>query len=301
MWRDGLSVIALDSKSASHTSDYLTFDEASASGALDIHEAAAQSVPVVEAVTGPAKVLLLGGDTIIGGAQNRIINVTVLLKAAAKTAIPVSCLELGRWNDGRRFTASRPVDHNMRRMVAEQVAAVESGASATSRFATDQGAIWHEISQRQLRAGLSSATDALHDVYRAEEQSLEAFGRAFPMPETARGIAVGLFDRLVGLDMFDSAETLGRQWPRLIASAASALLDAQRGIASGVLTTPSHGRLHSAALDRMLKRARDGARTASVNPSVGEGSDVRFQGVKVVGTALVDGGRVIHLALFRRS
>ena len=55
-----------------------------------------QTVPTVDATTGPMPVLLLGGDTIIGGAQNRIINITILLKAAAKTAIPVSCLEMGR-------------------------------------------------------------------------------------------------------------------------------------------------------------------------------------------------------------
>jgi hypothetical protein len=47
-------------------------------------------VPTVDATVGPAPVLILGGDTIIGGAQNRIINITILLKAAATTAIPVS-------------------------------------------------------------------------------------------------------------------------------------------------------------------------------------------------------------------
>jgi hypothetical protein len=69
-----------------------------------------QTVPTVNAATGPMPVLLLGGDTIIGGAQNRIINITILLKASRR---PPSRLaeEMGRWNDGRRFAAVRPVDH----------------------------------------------------------------------------------------------------------------------------------------------------------------------------------------------
>ena len=75
-------------------------------------------------------VLILGGDTIIGGAQNRIVNITILLKAAAKTPIPVSCREMGRWNDGRRFAADRPVDHMLRSMVAEQVTHARRRASA---------------------------------------------------------------------------------------------------------------------------------------------------------------------------
>ena len=78
-----------------------------------------QTVTTVDAATGPMPVLLLGGDTIIGGANSRIINITILLKAAAKTAISVSCLEMGRWNDGRRFASARPVDHALRSMVAD--------------------------------------------------------------------------------------------------------------------------------------------------------------------------------------
>ena len=201
MWRDGLTVIALDSRLPNRAPEYLTLDEAASAGAVEVHEAAAQEVPSVEAKTGPSPVLVLGGDTIVGGAQNRIINITILLRAAATTQIPVSCLELGRWNDGRRFTASRPVDHSLRRMVAEQVShgSRARGTDASARFAADQGAIWQEIGQRQARANLHSPTEALHDVYAREESDLANFDRAFPMPTGARGVAIGLFDRLVGL------------------------------------------------------------------------------------------------------
>ena len=60
------------------------------------------------------------------------------------------------------------------------------------------------------------------------------------MPEHFRcrparaAFAIGLHDRLVGLDLFDSAETLERQWPRLVASAASAGTGHGRAVASGI-------------------------------------------------------------------
>ena len=63
---------------------------------------------------------------------------------------------------------------------------------------------------------------------------MDDFVRAFPMPASSRGVAIGIFDRLVGLDLFDSAETLERQWARLVASGASALLDHQRAIGRGL-------------------------------------------------------------------
>jgi hypothetical protein len=292
MWRDGLTIIALESREPNREPDYLTFEQAQAAHGIQVEEAAVQTVPTVDAATGPMPVLLLGGDTIIGGAQNRIINITILLKAAAKTAIPVSCLELGRWNDGRRFASSRPVDHAMRSMVAEQVTRGRS-------FAADQGAIWAEIGERQARAAHRSPTQAIHDVYRAEERSLEEWVAAFPMPAGARGIAVGIHDRLVGLDLFDSAETLERQWPRLVGSAASAMLDRRRAIQAGVAPKPRHGHVDSGALGRMLERATTGLADATVAHSVGLGRDIRFTAPKLVGTALVHDRRAIHVALFR--
>ena len=268
MWRDGLTIIALESREPNRPPEYLTFEQAQAAQGLAVEEAAVQTVPTVDATTGPMPVLLLGGDTIIGGAQNRIINITILLKAAAKTAIPVSCLEMGRWNDGRHFESSRPVDHTLRSMVAEQVTrgARADRSGATQRFAADQGAIWAEIGERQARAAHRSATQAIHDVYRAEERSLEEWVRAFPMPAGTRGIAVGINDRLVGLDLFDSAETLERQWPRLVGSAASALLDRQRAIQAGAAPTPRHRHVDSGALGRMVERSTTALADATVAP-----------------------------------
>ena len=191
----------------------------------------------------------------------------------------------------------------MRSMVAEQVTrhrrVSPDRSAAEPQFFADQGAIWSEIGHRQSRASVSSQTQALHDVYAREEVSVDDFVRAFPMPAGSRGVAIGLFNRLVGLDLFDSTETLERQWPRLVASAASALLDQQRAIDAGVAPKPAHRRLDSFALDRMLSRASAALTDATVTPSVGLGSDVRFSAAKVVGTALVHENRAIHLALFR--
>ena len=166
-------------------------------------------------------------------------------------------------------------------------------------FGADQGAIWHEIGERQARASHLSPTQAIHDVYRAEERSLEEWVRAFPMPAGTRGIAVGINDRLAGLDLFDSVETLEREWSRLVGSAASALLDRQRAIRAGAAPTPRHRHIDTGALGRMLERATIAVADAAVADSVGLGHDVRFSAPKLVGTALAHDGRAVHVALFR--
>ena len=64
MWRDGLTVIALESVLPNTPPNYLTFEQAQADQAIEVHEAPMQTVPTVEASIGPKPVLVLGGDTI---------------------------------------------------------------------------------------------------------------------------------------------------------------------------------------------------------------------------------------------
>jgi hypothetical protein len=60
MWRDGLTVIALESSLANRAPNYLTFDQAQADAGVQVQEAAAQTVPSVDAITGPMPVLIVG-------------------------------------------------------------------------------------------------------------------------------------------------------------------------------------------------------------------------------------------------
>jgi hypothetical protein len=112
----------------------LTFAEAALRGVVRAQEAAAASVQSVVAEAGGVDVLLLDGDTTVGGLQNRIVNVSIWLKAGVPTHVPVSCLEQGRWRGGYdlgagrsggcAFAAGQRADPSLRAMVG---AAVNAG------------------------------------------------------------------------------------------------------------------------------------------------------------------------------
>ena len=310
MSRDNLVLIAL-AWGVDHSPAYETATAATAKGDLELRELGGGTVPTIEAVTKDKPVVIFAGDTIVGGRQNRIINVSVWLKAAAVTPIPVSCLEAGRWNAGSRFAAGRKVDYLLRARVSEQVeerarfehaASVHEGAPRAERrpsYAADQGAIWGEIAAKQARASVHSPTAALHHLYEREEADLASFIEAFPCPTGATGLAVGIDGRLVALELFDSAATLAEQWPRLVESAASAYLDQRRAVAAGLAPKPLHRYPDEGALGRMLARARHALDGAVVGRSVGEGLDIRLGGEKIRGGALVVDGRPVHVELFR--
>lgn len=304
MSRDDLVVIALGSRVGRPEADYLTLADAdqstatpTAPAAFEFSELDAGSVPTIQVKVGLHPLVVLAGETIVGGKQNRIINVSLWLAAQKTTPIPVSCLEAGRWDSGRLFAAGRPVDLDLRAKVSRMVGShARSGQPA---FAANQAAVWDEIAVKEQLAARHSPTGALHELYAAESADLEAVVNCFPVPEGVCGLAVAVGGRLVALDLFDSAATLRRQWARLMTSAASAMLDHQRRVAAGMVAKASHRHPDPGALGRMLARAKKATASATVTRSAGEGWDVRLATTKLHGSALLHAGRVVHLALFR--
>jgi hypothetical protein len=311
--RDGLVLTALEWAPAgtSTVAGYETATVAAELGDLELREQAGGTVPVIEAVTKTKPVVIFAGDSVVGGKQNRIINVTVWLPAATVTAIPVSCLEAGRWNQGHQFETSRKVDYLLRAEMSRQIADVAelevaqalrsgSGASASRRsFRADQGGVWSAISAKEARAGRHSPSSALHDLYQREATDTAEFARSFPYPAGAAGVAVGIDGVLVALELFDAPSTLEEQWPRLVEGAASAHADHRRAVAAGMAERPRHRYPDVGAIGRILDRAWAATPNAVVGKSVGEGLDLRLAGHKVRGGALVVNGRPVHLELFR--
>jgi hypothetical protein len=308
--RDGLVLTALE-WGVNRPAAYETATAAARDGALELREQGGGTVPAIEAVTKEKPVVLFAGDTVVGGKQNRIINITVWLAAMKVTSIPVSCLEAGRWNQGSRFAASRKVDYLLRAKMSAQmadIAVMERERAATApgearmahrSYAADQGEVWHEIADKQSRAKAYSSTSALHDLYEREAPDIAAFVRAFPCPAGASGVAVGIGGKLVALELFDAASTLAEQWPRLVESAASGYADHRRAVAAGVEPAPRHRYPDDGALGRVLGRAAAACADAVVGASVGEGDDVRLRGERVRGGALVVDGHPVHVELFR--
>lgn len=307
--RDGLVLTALTWEGGG-APGYMTASAAAEAGALELREQAAATVPAIEAVTQDTPVVIFAGDTVVGGRQNRIINVTVWLPAGKVTAIPVSCLEHGRWNTGVRFQASLKADVRMRARMSRQVVdsaaahrerrgAAADAAPNISAFASDQRAVWEEIAERERRAGHRSRTSALHEVYAAEAQDLAGFARSFPCPVGAHGVAVGIGGRIVSAELFDTPATLADQWPRLVEAAVSAWADHGRAVAAGYEPAAPHRYPDPGALGRMLARAQTACGTAVAGPSVGAGTDLRLSAVRLSGGALVVDGRPVHVELFR--
>lgn len=225
--------------------DYRTLGEAIAAGWVEVTERAAATVPeLVLRNWGKSMVLVLDGEEIVGGRQNRIVNASFLVAAGSEVVIPVTCVEHGRWRDvSPRFAPGEASFFSLKREKHEQVTA---NLRASGRMAADQSAVWASLAERQAEAGVHSDTGAMNDLYRSRESSLHEYERALGYVKGAVGMVVAINGRMAGAEVFDQPGTAEALWAKLVRSYTLDALDGERGAPVA----------HSRAV-RFLERARD--------------------------------------------
>jgi hypothetical protein len=143
--------------------DWLTLAEAG--DAVTVTEVSdADDVPTLTVTNNADRaVLLLDGEELIGAKQNRILNTTVLIAAHARAAIPVSCVEQGRWSyRSRRSVAS---DYSLYASLRRTKSArVSQSLREGRRHEADQGKVWDELAQKAASLNVESPTDAMRAV-----------------------------------------------------------------------------------------------------------------------------------------
>ena len=263
---------------------YITGPEAFAAGVVHVAELVPPQVPFLE-VTNAADLplLLLEGEMLVGGDQNRTMNVSVLIPAGATTTVPVSCVEQGRWGaQGRRAVAAkRSIAPGTLR--AKKVASLmRRDDEPTSRMA-DQHLVWDEVHRYEYTRGSQSVTAALDDLQEQVEAEVATDLERLQAAPGQVGVICTVGDQVVGFDLFDKPATL-EQYLRPIVS----------GHALDVFDVPE-GSDPIAAIERFL--ADIAAAEQSTAGGVALGDEVVLGGT-VTGIGLALEGTVVHLAAF---
>ena len=313
-------------------SGYLPLEEALKLGLVTVTEQAQATVPELMATsTAETPVVLVGGEQVIGGLQNRVLNTTILVAAHVTQPIPVTCVEAGRWHDtgayasyanvadndnahdndapvsmdanvaqaptprrqtaARAFTSDEAGYASLRRMHSK---AVTASLSSGRGHRSDQSAVWGEVSARMMSTGSYSSSDAMDTLYKTPERAnklAETMGE-LKRPEGALGFVAVVGARVLGAEIFTDEALADAYWEKLARSYAVEALDA----------TPSDSASETGddAVNvgeaRLLADAL--AADIQVHPSPGLGADARLVGSHVSGAGLVYNGAVVHLSLF---
>ena len=269
--------------------EYISLSQALEHGSVTITEVdQAGSVPNLKVINNSDQwVLILDGEEIIGAKQNRTLNTSILIDKKSELVIPVSCTEQGRWvYTSREFSHSNTMMAQKARMMKSH--SVHRSLAAGRGHSSDQSQVWADIADLHRKAGSSSHTHAMRDVYTAKSEELEKYLQAFESRPNQQGCLAFVNGALTGLDVLSKGDIYKQVHPQLIKSyAMEAILGKKE---PGESVTKAMGLEFFEKVQRSKEQQFDG---------VGLGRDYRYEIEDVFGSALVFNQRVIHLAFFK--
>lgn len=289
--RHNLTIFPLFADDVIQPAEYLPIGAALRSGSAKITEVTeGGSVPTLNLENlADIPVLIIDGEELLGARQNRISNLTVLAPGKHSVALPVSCVERGRWSYRSREFAESP-DLMYREARANKARSVSRNMRSHGSRVSDQGAVWSDIDSLSSKLGFNSPTAAMREVSESRGTSIDEYSHDIEVAEGQIGAIFAINGTAAGIELFDSPDTLRTYLPKILRSYA---LDA---IAN---RTPAPVATEAGEAARLLESILD--LDAQAFPAIGLGEDLRLDSPSITGGALAQNGRVIHLAAFQTA
>jgi hypothetical protein len=244
--RRNLTIYPVVTNLRADTSGFLTLDEGTASGQVRIVERgqltstmirrredrrwprveqamdrSSASVNELVLVNDSAKpLLLLAGEVVSGGKQNRIIGADVIVPPRGEPMpLTVFCVEHGRWSEARTgFGSAGAIAHPEIRKEAQAHKSQQGVWNSVARAATGMGAAAsptsdykHVLESPHVKAQVDEAARALQSDYERELRGQLKGGSAV-------GVVVAINGEIVWSDVFPTADLFQRYWPKLLRS-----------------------------------------------------------------------------------
>lgn len=283
---DGLTLFPLRRKNGRRP-PYVLVSSALKRGTAVVEEVSDEgSVPNISVVNRGARPLLVPeGEILVGEKQNRVVNVAVLVAAAARFTLPVTCVEQGRWGRTakRGFRSEYFSPPHLRSL---KLRSVHESRNAGRGHRSDQGSIWGAVMRSLVRTDTESSTMDLTDALKKAKDRARSVRKNLALPKDACGVLAGVNGEVVGLDLFDVPSTLSHLWNRLSESYLYALFETEGG-----------ARTTKKSASEFLRRVAAAAKPTG--DSLGLGTELVIEEEEVVGHGLWYEGGVRHLSAFR--
>lgn len=164
------------------------------------------------------KLILLSGEMVTGGQQDRIVQKDMLLPPSDKPFdLSVFCVEHGRWTP--KSVQFQATDNALVLGGAVADPTVRGAAQGLAR----QEAVWQKVAEKNSNAGAGGVATG---TYQGTISSDKAQRDAKPymdaitvaMPKNAIGAVIAIHGEIVWVDAFRSRSLFERYWPKLLQS-----------------------------------------------------------------------------------
>ena len=218
--------------------------------------------------------LLVDGEEIVGGDQNRIMDASILIAPQSEMKVPVNCTEHGRWGFKSEFKQSEHIA-NYRTRLAKHHAFRSNGSV--------QQAVWDSIDELETSRSFSSPTQAMSESYENAKADLDEFLDAFSVVEGQSGIVVLIDGEVRGFEVFLNSEIYREYHEKIIKSY---LINAE--ITDNVFT------INNDAINSVI----DNALNEEFEEAKNEGLETRFEikGGDGVGSCYTYKNELVHMS-----
>ncbi len=309
--RRNLSIYPVASTIRVDTSEFLTLDEGVSSGAVRVMERGQmeraiyrrhgrwqERVPQFDGASVNELVLvndssrpliLLAGEVITGGKQNRIIGTDLVVPPKSDPVpLTVFCVEHGRWSgSAMSFGPGGAIAHPAIRMEAQanksQAGVWDSVAHLGETYKVRSATSSYEdvVNSPQAKRALDEATSSIEAQYERELRD-QLRGQA------AVGVVVAIDGELVWSDVFPNQELFHKYWPKLLRSY---VMEAE-GRARDVKDAPSVKEARAFLLEDL------GRMTVEVEPGTYRRTEIAGKGFRIVALEALgkpaDPGLMVH-------
>jgi hypothetical protein len=200
---------------------YLLLEEALKQNHVDVEEIGKGEVSELRVTNkSDSDVLIVSGEELIGGKQNRTVNISILVSAKSALNIPVSCTEKGRWREsihGKKMTSTSN-HYSSSFLRKSMVDSVSESLKDRGSYKSDQGGVWRGITRSLTSHNFSSNTEAQHDLFTANQKNIEEYESHFSITPDQIGVLSFIDGKPKGIDLFNSTITMGKIFPKIIKS-----------------------------------------------------------------------------------
>ncbi|WP_067041747.1 ARPP-1 family domain-containing protein [Methanobrevibacter sp. YE315] len=153
--------------------------------------------------------LLVDGEEVVGGDQNRIVNSTILIAPQSLSKISVSCTEHGRWKYKSEFRSSAHIANYKTRRA--KLRAKRSNMPV-------QQEVWSSIDDLEESIDFSSDTSAMSESYESQKINHAEFLKAFEIVDGQNGALIILNGEIKGFELFLNPEIYSQFHEKIIKS-----------------------------------------------------------------------------------
>ena len=233
---------------------------------------------------GTKPVLILEGEELVGGKQNRIVNTTIIVLAGSTIQIPVSCMEAGRWDNRRRdFDSGGAIFRARSRAV--QKASVACSLRVDGSFRSDQGAVWDQVSESLAELGAPSATADFRAGREKAAHQIEDIVQAVRPLDKQVGAIFLAGGKILGCELLATSDLFARALGKIVRSFAFEVLSIKE--TKGISMDEAMSWWEKILSAKLTRHA-----------SPGTGEDIRLDTPELLGSGLYWNGNLVHLSCF---